>query len=257
MKRRALFAASLSIVFFAAVRAPAPIAAPVPQLDPLEAGVQAPMDTSAAVDWGKLIDNGDANSWTFSGGIASAASSGGSPRIIYSSSDFGAPDPRVNMPSDGWIAQLKFEYTGQLTGLLSIENDGSPTKREVQVLGPGITGTAGEFRVDLRNDGVMAEPFQVSEGEPHVLTLHYRGLSSGNLIDTWLDGIPVGSGDLDALHAGAPFDANSFAIGGGSTIPGSMTIDVNSLIVGVPEPSTILLLGLGASLAVMYRRRRA
>jgi hypothetical protein len=257
MKRRALFAAGLCIVFFTAVRASATAAAPNPQLDPLEPGVQAPMDTSAAVDWGKLLDNGDANDWTFSGGTASSASSGGSPRIIYFSSDFGAPDPRVNMPSTSWIAQLEFEYSGQLTSLLSMENDGSATKREVQVLGPGITGTPGEFRVDLRFGGVMAGPFQISENEPHTLTIHYLGLSSGNLMDVWVDDTLMGTGDLDALHAGAAYDANSFAIGGGSTIPGSMTIEVDSLIVGVPEPSTIVLLGLGASLAAVYRRRRA
>jgi hypothetical protein len=212
------------------------------------------MDSKDAVDWGKFLDNGDDGSWTFSGGSANSASSGGSPRLIYFSSDKGAPDPRVNMPADGWIAELQFSYSGDVTSLLSMENDGSATKREIQVLGPGMTGTPGEFRVDLRFDGVMAGPFQISENDPHTLTIHYKGLASGNLLDVWLDDVLQGTGDLDALHAGAAYDANSFAVGGGSTIPGSMTISVDSLIVGVPEPSTLALLGLGG-IALAFRRR--
>lgn len=256
MKRSLLLAGVLSGIVCTAGWSGTAMAVPVPVLDDGLPGVQAPMDSKDAVDWGKFLDNGDDGAWTFSLGSASAAASGGSsPRLIYFSSNKGAPDPRVNMPTDGWIVALDFEYSGNVTSLLSMENDGSATKREVQMFGPGVTGTPGEFRVDLRFSGVLAGPFQITENVPHTLTFEYLGLASGNLLDVWVDDTLVGTGDLDGLHNGVAYDPNSFAIGGGSTIPGPMTISVDGLIAGVPEPSTLVLLGLGAAALAVCRRR--
>jgi len=109
-----------------------------------------------------------------------------------------------------------------------------------------LTGPAGSYYVGV--------PFAISDNTGNVFYGGYSTYGPG----TWTETLPLVSAQLAAVAAGGDaINGINLEFDPAGNVPGgAYDITFNSLVLSVPEPATLALVGLGAASLLAFRRRK-
>ena len=240
----------ISVLMVLAIAGVASAAAPVAVLVDDQPGVNMTFDdgTSAINQWGQKQNWSDSH-WDFTGGNALSVTDASWARLRTTMKNDNENVVGMSTSMD-WV--FSFIWTNNVSTNTTIfeataESGGDMAK----LTGADAVGTdPGAFNV-LGGDGsgsyVTVASLEVPVGQTNTVTLAYE--AADGLLDFYLND------DLLAENfqsRGGNYDIYRFQILGGAHSPGGEVFD--EIIIGVPEPATMTLLGLGA--VALLRRRR-
>ena len=240
----------ISVLIVLAIAGVVSATAPVAVLVDDQPGFNMTFDdgTSAINQWGQKQNWSDSH-WDFSGGNAEAVTDASWSRLRTTMKNDNENVAGMSTEMD-WV--FSFIWTNNVSTTTTVfgsfaESGGDMAK----LVGTGALGAdPGTFAIqggDGSGSFVTQATFQVPIGQTNKVTLAYE--AADGLLDFYLGDTLVAE---NFQSREGNYDIYRFQILGGSHSPAGEVFD--ELIIGVPEPATMALLGLGA--VALLRRRR-